>query len=587
MTQALLYLSFKSAENLVRSRLGRLREPRYLIGAVFGVAYFYFFFIRQRGLVPGTRPVPGSPWSPAWGPEVIASLGAVILLARAAFAWAAPDARPGVGFTEPEIAFLFPAPCTRRQLIAFKLASSQGRILLSSLILMAVSNRWRFLGGSLLTHAVGWWLILSTLSLHVMGASLTVTRLIDRGVSAARRRSAVLAVVAGAVVATLASAYRGSGGLSSLGDASDPLQWLERFADSGALHWLLLPFKAVIEPFAARDTRAFLLSLPLAAAVVAAHALWVLTSNASFEEAAIGAAEKRAARIAALRSGTFRLGHGKPKARRGPFALRETGRPEIAFLWKNLLSTRPYFTPRAFAVCSVLIVGTVSWISHRPDFARVFLPLIFGFSCAIGGYIFLVGPQVARQDLRSDLSQADILKAYPLRGWQIVLGEILTPVAILTGLIWLTLLAAFCAAFYGRTLSGFLTPGALVAVAAGVAAVVPVLCALQLLTSNAVAVLFPSWQPIAQPRAGGAGIEVFGQRMLLSLGRLLILAVALVPPTVVGVVLTFTAWLLGAPLAALLTAGSAVVILGSEVALALFLVGRRFEKLDLSQELRA
>ena len=34
-------------------------------------------------------------------------------------------------------------------------------------------------------------------------------------------------------------------------------------------------------------------------------------------------------------------------------------------------------------------------------------------------------PQLLRQDLRSDLLNADLLKAYPLPGWQIVLGEVL------------------------------------------------------------------------------------------------------------------------------------------------------------------
>jgi len=55
----------------------------------------------------------------------------------------------------------------------------------------------------------------------------------------------------------------------------------------------------------------------------------------------------------------------------------------------------------------------------------------------------LLGPQVARLDLRMDLANADILKTYPLRGWQIVLGEVLTPVAILSVVFWLELLLVF------------------------------------------------------------------------------------------------------------------------------------------------
>ena len=53
MIRAFLYLTTRSAANLVRSRLGRLRQPRYLIGAVFGGAVhdsvILFCSVRQLG----------------------------------------------------------------------------------------------------------------------------------------------------------------------------------------------------------------------------------------------------------------------------------------------------------------------------------------------------------------------------------------------------------------------------------------------------------------------------------------------------------------------------------------------------------
>ena len=44
----------------------------------------------------------------------------------------------------------------------------------------------------------------------------------------------------------------------------------------------------------------------------------------------------------------------------------------------------------------------------------------------------MIGPQLLRQDFRQDLPLADLLKTYPLRGWQLALGELLAPAAILT-----------------------------------------------------------------------------------------------------------------------------------------------------------
>src|SRR6185436_7075163 len=44
----------------------------------------------------------------------------------------------------------------------------------------------------------------------------------------------------------------------------------------------------------------------------------------------------------------------------------------------------------------------------------------------------LIGAQMVRCDIRQDLAAMDVLKMFPLRGWQIVLGELLAPAAILT-----------------------------------------------------------------------------------------------------------------------------------------------------------
>src|SRR5258708_28453107 len=107
--------------------------------------------------------------------------------------------------------------------------------------------------------------------------------------------------------------------------------------------------------------------------------------------------------------------------------------------------------------------------------------------------MLILGPQFARQDIRSDLPNADILKTYPLAGWQIVLGELLTPVAILTGLLWLALLTialAFPSEKFGLT---WLTPEIRVTSTLWLAVITPALVSLQMLVPNAAALLFPAW----------------------------------------------------------------------------------------------
>ena len=100
-------------------------------------------------------------------------------------AWIIPHERAALTFTEAEVAFLFPAPVTRRTLIHFKLLRSQLRIFFSVLLLTFVSRRF---GGNAWIHAFGWWLMLSTLNLHFLGSSFARTMLLDHGVSNWLRR---------------------------------------------------------------------------------------------------------------------------------------------------------------------------------------------------------------------------------------------------------------------------------------------------------------------------------------------------------------------------------------------------------------
>ena len=59
MVGAFLYLTACSFKNRLRRRLQRLREPRYVIGLLVGLAYFYVVFFRRSGR--GRRPTMSRP----------------------------------------------------------------------------------------------------------------------------------------------------------------------------------------------------------------------------------------------------------------------------------------------------------------------------------------------------------------------------------------------------------------------------------------------------------------------------------------------------------------------------------------------
>lgn len=600
MLSALLYLRLTSFRNWLLSRVRRLRQPKYLIGAIVGGAYFYFFFFRglSRAAGAGSRRAVAAQaletvnvalpmdWQPA-----AAAVGSLLLLLFITGMWVIPTQRAALGFSEAEIAFLFPAPVTRRSLVHFRLLTSQFRSLLGAAVMMLFSNRWSFLGGNPLTHAIGWWFIFSALNLHLSGAGFTLTRLTDLGLGVGRRRAMVLTLVAAVVALTFAWLPAGVR-LPAAGDEFNlqPLaNWVVALTATAPLGWLLWPLKVVLAPFFAADFHRFFLTLAPALVVITAHYFWVVRTAAAFEDDSVDYAEKRGARIAAWRSGGRRMGQVPTKGRVEPFRLPGLGRPEIAFLWKNLLSTWPYFTARVFAGCACLIAAICLWLTTQPA-RQGFLPGIAAITLVFAAYTLIVGPQFARQDIRSDLSRADILKTYPLAGWQIVLGELLTPVAILTGILWLTVLTL--AFTFHPTRGGFdwFTPPIRVAAVVILAALVPALVSLQLLVPSAAALLFPGWFQTSRTRGGGP--EVVGQRMIFFFAQTLTMALAILPAAYVGALPFAVTALLkqtgptGIVVSSVVGALLALAVLLAEVACGLWLLGARFEKLDLSAELQ-
>ncbi len=578
---ALFYLRAVSLRNVAVTRFARLKEPKYLIGAVVGVGYFYWVLFgrmsfNRRGLAEGF-PLERLP--------AVAAIAALLATVFVALNWLWPRSRAALSFSEAEIAFLFPAPVSRRTLIHFRWINAQLRILFTSLLLALVSAGWSFVPGNAGVRAFGFWLVLSTLDLHAVGSSFALTRLLDRGMTSLGRSLLTLGVATATVAAVLASSWRALHlpAPGTLIDASAVMDYVATLLATVPLAWLITPARWVIQPLLAHDLRSFLAALGPALLVYAAHYVWVLRSEVSFEEASIAKAQKRGARLAALRAGTFRFGRGERKARRAPFELAAAGRPEIAFLWKNLLASASYLQrPRAALVAAAVIsIGSASLA--RLDLAP--LALVITMLAAIGaGYTLVFGPMVARQDLRHDLPNTDILKTYPLPGWQIVLGEVLAPIAVVTVLIWLQVLTAVLNFHPPRGEVAVFALGMRVAAGIGVGVLTPFVCAILVLVMNAAVLIFPAWAPQGGARAG---IDVMGQRIFLAAGLFLAMAAALLPAALVAAAVFFlTLWMFGPVVAAALALIAVLVVLGTEIAVTIFFLGKRFESFDLSAELR-
>ena len=583
MIAALLYLQYHSFRNRLVSRVKRLKQPKYLIGAIVGGIYFYFYFFRYlfrgyggRPVVNMSIPVVNMSISPEHL-QLVELLGALVLFVIVLLAWIIPHERAALTFTEAEVAFLFPAPLTRRNLIHFKLVRSQLRILFSALFLTLISRRF---GGNAWIHALGWWLILSTLNLHFLGSSFARTILLDRGISNWLRRLLVfgLAVAMAGSVWVWAKRTLPEPGSADIANLNAILDYAQRVLTAGPALYLLYPFRLVVRPFLAQDATVFFAALTPALLLFLLHYLWVIYSDVAFEEASVEASQKLAVRIAAVRAGNWQGAKKNQKAKRPWFKLAATGPSATALFWKNLIGVGQVLSVRLWI--TIVVVVAIFGVSLGNIGRGQNLSLMAAILVVIAlGYSLLLGPQVLRLDFRNDLPLADILKTFPMRGWQIALGEILAPVAVLAACQWLLLLVGAGLIFYlpGKQEALFL------AIALGAAVLLPVLDVLLLLIPNAAVLLFPSW--IQAGKDSPRGIEATGQRLIFALGQMLVLLVALLPAAGAFVGVFFLLYFAFGPAAAVpLAAFAATIILAAEAGFGVMLLGKLFEQFDVTEE---
>ncbi|MCU0771991.1 MAG: putative ABC exporter domain-containing protein [Verrucomicrobia bacterium] len=577
MMGALFYLQFTSARNRFVMRLKRLRQPKYLIGGIVGGLYFYFYFFRYLFVAPPRGPANPASWFTLENQWLIESGAGLLLCLIVMLSWILPNKRAALTFTEAEIAFLFPAPVPRRTLIQFKLLRSQWAILFTVLIFTLISRR---AGGNALVHALGWWLVLSVLNLHFLGVSFLRTLLLDRGITSWPRRVGLLALaglVTGAVGLWLGRHF------PALHPAAGLEQWLEQLRlllTQGPVSWVIYPFRLLVRPYLASDLTGFLASAWPAFLILLAHYVFVIRADVAFEEASVEASRKLAERVAAVRAGRGE-GGGAAKARRAPFNLAPRGSPVVGLFWKNLIGAGGMFNQRLLLLLAILCVGAFMAMSNSAG-SGGFVVLSGLFALMLLAWSILLGPQVFAQDLRQDLKMADLLKMYPLRGWEVVLGELLAPAVILTCLQWLLIPLAF-GGLLGMDRGAGLDPGMIGGLALALAMIVPALNLLSFAIPNSAVLLLPAW--FQTDRTTPHGLEATGQRILLLFGQMLMLVIALLPAglvfTVALVALKWAVgWLVAAPVAGILAAA----VIALEVGLALMLMGRWFEKLDVSEE---
>lgn len=326
-------------------------------------------------------------------------------------------------FTPAEVNFLFPGPFTRRQLLGYKLTANVLFGLPSTLfmsLLFQIHARW-YLACFLGLFCAYLFLLLFTVAVNLLAITI--------GASASTRGRKLLLVALGALVAVaLFQAARGAGpGGRALFERIEHTPVWKTIATP--LRWFVQLF--LVQPGDWLDLARY---TALAGGVTLVLVLVVFLLDAHYLEAAATASERIYTQLQRMRrgeAGGLRWSGGSGKVRLslpsfpwwggiGPVAWRQTvtalrslGRLALLVLILGPILAGP------------LIAESGGDGGHQKEMA----PFIVG---GVLMYLSLLLTALVPFDFRGDLDRMEVLKALPLSAWRVAVGQLVTPVVLIS-----------------------------------------------------------------------------------------------------------------------------------------------------------
>lgn len=540
MIGTFFWLTLTTFKNRFLYRLRRMKEIRYLLGAIIGGGYFIFVF--TRGTMPGK------------GFDLLSlDAGALFVLALLILMWILPNLAQ-VSFSEPELHFILGGPISRRKVMFYKLISVQIPVLIGTMIATAI----RFPTG----YIVGFWVSYTALGIYSLLVAIAKKKLSELGLPAWWVTLASFLAFIGSTWMVFTFARR-----------SGP----HSFAfDSPILAPLLFVPRLFARPLFAKGIAELAVSCLILIAIAVVLFLLASSIRVQFDELVMTASE----RIAQYRARMQRQPGADVsfKTVRAPFKLPANARPEVAILWKN-----------SIAVVRMAMSGIVLMLI----FAALFLAgvIVWEFdemrvTCAIFAIVQAVlfpifGSMMFKQDYRLDVTRVDVLKTWPIAGERLIAAEIAVPLATMSILqLILVVNAAVCSSIAMGKVALAASPQVIVM---ALLYSIPI-CAVQLVLRNTAAVVFPGWG--FRSREEQRGFIAFGQRILGLIVNVLALSLFLAPAAAVGAVAVWIAMQFsGGPAVMAALTMPAVFVLCLEIWFAVKLLGAQYDKLDVAQDL--
>jgi hypothetical protein len=325
----------------------------------------------------------------------------------------------GLNVKPSDAEFLFASPLTRKQIVLFKLLNIQKVTVLIALGLSVVlpyffeqlSTLRVFVGLLLMVSltSVVYFLLRYFVSFCAMKGHLYVAQL----------------MIAGFITALIYNSWQ------VVTQAQSVFNNLARYNETPAFEWFMAPLDWIIEPIFSPSWLAFSQTvwMPLLVCLVLLTLFFTRRFHYAFFEQNI----EGAGRSADIE------GQVKKQKKTRLFKLKPTGPQYQAFVWKSIMASPLLGSVMGRSLFAGFLIGIVV-LSHLP------LPLggQYIMHTLLVSMIFamvFIGPLLFRGGLRHDMPYLDLLKSMPIKGRQLIVGEMVLPVLICYGIV---LLAAFC-----------------------------------------------------------------------------------------------------------------------------------------------
>jgi len=539
---ALFLLMRRTAWGRVRFLTRRMRTVKGAVGTA-GLLLFFVLIVanqlfasRAAGLTPAD-------------PEMVRNLGPLILLALLLLEMWAGRA---LAFSPSEIDFLFPAPLSRRELLAYHVLSRLGVRVLSGLwasIFVVRHSPLPAAGVAAVTLAMIF-LHLTTELMALLGAAVAAwtSRWIGR-------------VVWGALLASLL--WAGWLGVAAGRAGAGAEEIVRTVATALPVRIATAPMRPLAELFAAESAPAALLWLGVVLAILGAQFAALMMLDVAYTERSLASSRRLLERTRRMRGGgetvsrpwklrirvpsLAPLGAGAPLARRQMLEMLRTPRAFLLPLAVPLLYISLFF---------VLPMMEGGRPSREAAMIGVGLGFLFPLLMPNQGF-----------DFRRDLDRMAFLKGLPLSPFSVAAGQIFAPVALFVAA-QLTILAAVTPAMDAPMRPWLLAT----------ALVTPPLTWAMVATDN----LLFLWMPYRVPTDGSQNAQFVGKGMLVLIAKLLVFAVLAVMAGIAG----FLVWRFGGEHAPLAAAAAAVVLFCGCLPLT-WGVGAAFRGFDVAIEVPA